>query len=187
MFRISPLLLASGLLCAACREAPKHPQAQETSARPVPRKGCKQTVVNDNVSNHLVDTRGMARFGLRHVAPRGYALRYTTEPNQQDPTVVDTVYILRAGTSELAFGGFTPSKPARSVPYWIEATVRDRSLVVYPGVEVGISKVAFLRLVGAPSTPCDTVEVVPSEQNAHHYFIFAHDTLTAMLLYSGDE
>ncbi|TFZ62777.1 hypothetical protein E4631_24400 [Hymenobacter sp. UV11] len=114
-------------------------------------------------------------------------MRYTTEPNQQDPTVIDTVYLLRAGTSELAFGGFTPSNPARSVPYWREAIVRDRSLVVYPGVEVGMSKAAFLRVIGAPSTPCDTVEVVPSEQNANHYFIFAHDTLTTMLLYSGDE
>lgn len=187
MFWISRLLPAVGLLCAACSEAPKHPQAPGTNTRPVPRNGCKQTVVNDLVSNNLVDTRGMARFGLRHVAPRGYALRYTTEPNQQDPTVVDTVYLLRAGTSDLAFGGFTPSNPARSVPYWKEAVVRDRSLVVYPGVEVGMSKAAFLGLIGAPSTPCDTVEVVPSEQNANHYFIFAHDTLTTMLLYSGDE
>ncbi|WP_140469168.1 hypothetical protein [Hymenobacter nivis] len=114
-------------------------------------------------------------------------MRYITEPNRQDLAVVDTVYTLRAGNSELVFGGITPLNPTHSTPYWIAATVRDRSLVVYPGVEVGMSKAAFLRLVGAPSTPCDTVEVVPSEQNASHCFIFAHDTLTVMWLYSGDE
>ena len=187
MFCISRLLPVLGLLCAACGEETEHPHAQVARARPKLQNGCKQTVVNDTVSNNLFDVRGMARFGLRHIAPRGYALRYKMEPNQHEPTLVDTVYTLRAGTSEFVFGGFTPSNPARSVPYWMEATVRDRSLVVYPGVEVGMSKAAFLRLVGAPSTPCDTVEVVPSERNASNYFIFAHDTLTAMWLYSGAE
>jgi hypothetical protein len=185
MFRISRLLPALALLCAGCGEASEHPPTQVARPRPVPRSGCKQTVVNDTVSNNLVDVRGMARFGLRHVAPGGYALRYKTERNQHEPNLIDTVYTLRAGASELEFGAFTPSNPSRSVPFWISATVRDRSLVVYPGVEVGMSKAAFLRLVGAPPTRCDTVEVVPSEQNASQYFIFAHDTLTAMWLYSG--
>ena len=187
MLWISRLLPALGLLCAACSEATDHPQTPAARARPVPRSGCKQTVVNDTVSNNLFDVRGMARFGLGHVAPRGYALRYTTEHNRHEPTLVDTVYTLRAGTSEVTFGAFTPSNPSRSVPFWTEATVRDRSLVVYPGLEVGMSKAAFLRLVGAPATRCDTVEVVPSEENASQYFIFAHDTLTAMWLYSGAE
>jgi hypothetical protein len=187
MLVIMRLLPVVGLLCAGCGEATEPAHTQAGRFRPKTGSGCKQTVVNDRVSNNLVDVRGMSRFGLRHIAPRGYALRYTTERNQHDPTVVDTLYTLRAGTSELAFCNYTPSNPSRTVPIWVEATVRDRSLVVYPGVQVGMAKAAFLRLIGAKPTRCDTVEVVPSEQNASHYFFFAHDTLAAMWLHSGVE
>ena len=187
MYWIWRLLPALGLLCAACGKVSEPTHTPVARVRPTSREGCKQTVVNDTISNNLVDVLGMARLGLRHVAPHGFALRYTTALNQHEPNLVDTVYTLHAGTSELEFMYFTPSHPSRSVPVWISATVRDRSIVVYPGLEVGMPKSAFLRLISAKPTLCDTVEVVPSEQNTSHYFIFAHDTLTAMWLYSGAE
>ncbi len=186
-------LLLFGALASSCTkptesmESTESPPAHPEHAAPGGPVACRQLIVNDSVCNNILDVQGIARRGLAQVLQGPITARYETNPNQYDERYVDTVYTLRAGTSELELKGLTLKNPARSVPIWLSANISDRSIRLYGGIAVGMHKAAFLHLLGATGNGCDTIQLDTEEQNAYNYFVFKHDTLATIQLMSTAE